>query len=105
MSLKLKKGDKVEVTKGKDKGKSGKLLMITAEGARAVVEGLNISKKHKKRRSEKETAGIKEIPSSIAIANLALFCGHCSKGVRYGIKVMDDKTKIRVCKKCKQPIS
>jgi large subunit ribosomal protein L24 len=105
MSLNLKKGDKVEVTKGKDKGKSGKILMITAQGARAVVEGLNIAKKHKKRRSDKETAGIKEIPAAIAIANLALFCSHCSKGVRYGVKVMDDKTKIRVCKKCKQPIS
>jgi len=105
MSLKLKKGDKVEVMKGKDKGKSGKILMIAAEGMRAMVEGLNISKKHKKRRSEKETSGIKEIPSAISIANLALFCTHCNKGVRYGVKVMDDKTKIRVCKKCKQPIS
>ncbi len=105
MSLNLRKGDKVELLKGKDKGKSGKVLMLADAGRRAVVEGVNIAKKHKKRRSEKETSGIKEIPTSIDVSNLALFCNHCNKGVRYGVKVMDDKTKIRVCKKCKQPIA
>lgn len=104
MSLVIKKGDKVQVLTGRDKGKTGKVLKILSGRKRVVVEGVNLVKKHMRKRSESEPGGIKEVPTSINISNLGLFCSKCGKGVRSGIKVMADKTKVRVCKKCQQAI-
>ena len=104
MSLKIKKGDKIVVISGKDKGKTGKILRISTKNNRAVVEGINLVKKHFRRRSESEPGGIKEIPIAIHESNIMLFCPNCSKGIRFEIKRMDKKTKIRICKKCSNPI-
>ncbi len=105
MSLEIKKGDKVAVIAGKNKGKIGKILRVSLKPKRRVViEGVNLVKKHIRRRSESESGGIKEIPSSISVSNVALFCGNCNKGVRFGVKVSDDKSKVRICKKCQRPI-
>jgi large subunit ribosomal protein L24 len=103
MSLKIKKGDKVIVRTGKEKGKTGKVLEIDCSSSRVIVEGINLVKKHLRRRSENEPGGIKEIPSSIHLSNLSLFCPHCNKGVRLGAK-KDDESKTRICKQCQQPI-
>jgi len=105
MALTIKKADKVEIIAGRDKGKSGKVLEISSDGKRAVVEGLNMVKKHLRRRKEGDPTGVKEVPGSIAISNLALFCSNCNKGVRFSIKIVDGKNKMRVCKKCKQAIA
>ncbi|MCP4652448.1 MAG: 50S ribosomal protein L24 [Candidatus Omnitrophica bacterium] len=104
MSLGIKKGDKVFVRCGKDKGKTGRVLKVLRTGERAIVEGVNIVKKHMRRRSEGDPTGVKEIPSSVNMSNLALFCSNCNKGVRFGTKALDSKSKMRVCKKCNQPI-
>jgi len=104
MALAIKKGDKVEVLTGKDKGKTGKILEILSGKTRVVVESINMVKKHMRRRSDSEPGGIKEIPLSLHISNVALVCPHCEKGTRLNIKVMSDKTKTRNCSKCKQTI-
>lgn len=104
MSLAIKKGDKVTILSGKDKGKSGKVLEILKGDSKIVIEGLNLSKKHLRKRSESEPGGIKEIPMPLSLSKVALFCGSCSKPVRFGIKILKDKSKIRVCKKCQQEI-
>ncbi|MBU0694580.1 MAG: 50S ribosomal protein L24 [Candidatus Omnitrophica bacterium] len=101
--LKIKKGDKVEVIAGKDKGKAGKVLKVIFQTSRAIVEGTNLVKKHLRRRSENEPGGIKEIPSSLHISNLALFCSSCGRGVRVAVKA-EGKNKIKICKRCQQPI-
>jgi large subunit ribosomal protein L24 len=103
MSLKIKKGDNVIIEKGKDKGKTGKILKFL-DGNRIIVEGANIAKKHMRRRSETETGGIKEIPSPFSLSNVALFCPSCAKGVRFGVKILEGNEKVRVCKKCQQTI-
>ena len=100
MALKLKKNDKVAVLAGKDKGKTGKILRFSHSRMRVVVEGVNIAKKHMRKRSESSPSGILEIPAPVHISNVALFCPNCRKGVRAEIKVLEGKTKIRVCKKC-----
>ena len=100
MALRLKKNDKVVVLTGKDKGKTGKILRFSAGRERVVVEGVNIVKKHMRKRSENSPSGILEIPAPLHISNVALFCPNCRKGVRVGIKVLEGRTKIRVCKKC-----
>jgi large subunit ribosomal protein L24 len=100
MSLKLKKGDLVQIIAGKDKGKKGKLLNILFDKNRALVDGLNLVKKHKRKTSQEQKSGIVEIPGSIHISNLQLFCSNCKKGVRYSVKVTEDKNKQRICKIC-----
>jgi len=100
MSLRIRTGDPVVVLKGKDRGKTGKVLKVFLSTNRAIVEGVNIVKKHMRRRSEQQPSGIVEMPASVHSSNLALWCGHCKKGVRFTIKVLDDKSKIRVCKRC-----
>ena len=104
MSLGIKKGDRVVVTAGKNKGRSGKVLKVISAKARVFVEGVNLVKKHIRRRSENEPGGIKEVPSGINLSNVSLFCGNCNKGVRFGVKVLGDKSKTRICKKCQKPI-
>jgi len=104
MSLRIKRGDKVVVLTGKDKGKTGKVLRVFPQKMRAIVEGVNLVKKHLRRRSENEPGGIKEIPAPIHLSNLALFCPYCNRGVRFGVKILEDKTKIRICKRCKRQI-
>ncbi|OQX88396.1 MAG: 50S ribosomal protein L24 [Candidatus Omnitrophica bacterium 4484_70.2] len=104
MSLRIKRGDKVIVLTGKDKGKIGKVLKVSPQKMRAIVEGVNLVKKHLRRRSENEPGGIKEIPSPIHISNLALYCPYCNRGARFGVKILEDKTKIRICKRCNREI-
>jgi large subunit ribosomal protein L24 len=102
MSLRIKKGDKVIVCAGRDKGKTGKILKFSKD--RVIVEGVNLVKKHIRRRSESEPGGIKEIPTALSISNVSLFCSNCNKGVRFGIKNLDKKSKMRICRKCNKPI-
>lgn len=104
MSLKIRKGDKVQIISGRDKGKSGKVLEVLLDKQRAVVEGANMVKKHMRKRKEGETGGIKEMPLPLALSKIALFCSNCQRGVRFGIKTMADKSKVRICRKCQQAI-
>ncbi len=104
MGLKIKKGDKVKILAGKDKGKTGKVLKLTSNGSRVVVEGVNVLKKHIRRRSEAEQGGIREVPSPINISNVALFCGNCNKETRFGVNIAKDKSKTRICRKCQRAI-
>ena len=102
--MKIRKNDTVVIRAGKDRGKSAKVLKVLPRNNRAVVEGVNLVKKHMRRRSEQETGGIKEIPTTVNISNLGLVCSNCGKGVRFGVKVAKDKSKVRVCKRCQQVI-
>ena len=104
MGLKIKKGDKVQVLVGKDRGKIGKVLKVFTQNSKAVVEGVNLVKKHMRRRSESEPGGIKEIPTPVHASNLALVCPQCGRGARFGVKVSEDKSKAKVCKRCQQAI-
>jgi large subunit ribosomal protein L24 len=96
--FKLKKEDTVEVIAGKDKGKRGRILKILREKDRIIVEGANIVKKAKKRRSRQDRGGIVEIPAAIHSSNLMIVCKKCGP-VRIGFKI-EDGTKSRVCRKC-----
>jgi len=104
MSLRIRRGDKVVVLAGKDKGKRGVVLKVFPKRERAVVEGVNLVKKHLRRRSEAEPGGVKEIPSSIHLSNLAVICPNCNRGVRWGVKILEDGSKIRICKRCNRQI-
>ncbi|MCX8109631.1 MAG: 50S ribosomal protein L24 [Syntrophorhabdaceae bacterium] len=99
----IRKNDLVMVTTGKDKGKTGKVLKIVKKKDRAVVEKVNMIKRHVKP-SQKSKGGIMERESPIHISNLMIYCEKCSKPVRVGRKILEDGKKVRFCKKCNEVI-
>ena len=102
--LKIKKGDIVQVTKGDDSGKKGKVLrVLLKEGrGRAVVEGINLVKKHKRRTQQDQQGGVVSIEAPVNVANIMVLCKHCNRPARVGISVLKDGTKSRICKACKE---
>ncbi|HTZ10823.1 MAG TPA: 50S ribosomal protein L24 [Candidatus Margulisiibacteriota bacterium] len=102
--LRIKKGDTVSVIKGKDKSKKGRIIELFPERKRALVEGINMVKKHKKQTRQDQQGGIVSIETPISMSNILLFCKQCDRGVRVGFSVLKDGSKIRSCKVCKGAI-
>ena len=100
--MKIKTGDKVKITAGKDAGKTGKVLQVFPERKLASIEGRNLLIKHMRPRKEGEKGQRIEFPAPLNISNLALVCPKCGKATRVGFKVNENKKKNRICKKCKQ---
>lgn len=102
--LKIKKNDKVEIIKGKDKGKTGKVLRIEAAENRLYVEGVNTIKKHTRQKDQSKPGGIIKKEGPVMISNVKLICPNCAKAVRVGFEVKESGVKVRICRKCKQQI-
>lgn len=101
--MKFKKGDEIIITAGKDKGKKGKIEKVLHKGKSVVLPGLNIFKRHLKKRDEKNPGGIVEFSRPVPVGNVALLCPKCGKVTRIGFKISGDK-KIRMCRKCEAAI-
>lgn len=99
VKLHLRKNDMVVVITGKDKGKIGKVLQVFPRRGRAIVEGVNLVKKHMKP-TPRSSGGIIEKPAPIHISNLMLYCPKCKRGVKVAKKFLEDGSKVRICKKC-----
>jgi large subunit ribosomal protein L24 len=99
----IKKGDTVAVLTGKDKGKSGKVLHIDKKNQKAIVDGLNVFKKHVKPSKKYPQGGIIDINSGIKISNLMIICPACKTRARIMMKNVG-RDKRRACKKCKEVI-
>ena len=99
--LKLKKGDAVKVTLGKDKGKTGKIEKVLAKKNSVLVTGINMYKKHLKSRGEGKPGGIIDINKPILIAKVVVICPKCSQQTRLGYSRDESGEKYRICKKCK----
>ena len=97
--MKLKTGDTVIVTSGKEKGKKGKITRVYPKDFRVVVEGVNIKKRHRKATKSGQKGQTIEKQNPIALGIVRLMCSKCNKAVRVGYKV-EGKSKVRVCKKC-----
>jgi large subunit ribosomal protein L24 len=98
--LHVKKGDSVVVISGKDKGKKGKVLVAMPKDGKVIVEGINMSTKHKKPSKSVQQGGIIHQESPVFSSKVMLWCDKCKQGVRLGHKMLDDKTKVRYCKSC-----
>jgi len=97
----LRKDDVVIVIKGKDKGKTGKILKVIPEKRRIIVEKVNFVKEFiRPDRSKNIKGGIMEREAPIQVSNLMLYCPECSQGARVRKKILRDGSKIRVCSKC-----
>ncbi len=102
--LKIRKNDTVQVIKGKDKGKKGRVLEVLTDINKILVEGVNLAKKHKKQTRQDQAGGIISIECPLSIGNVMLLCKNCQKPVRVGFSMLKDKTKARICKNCKETI-
>src|SRR5216684_6824291 len=100
LKVKIKKNDMVMVVKGRDRGKTGKVMRVIPERGRVVIERLNIVKRHSKPRGAQSPGGIVEKEAPLNISNVMIFCDRCNAPVRVGIKASDDGTKTRVCRRC-----
>jgi len=102
--LKIKRGDIVQVMKGKERGKRGKVIKVIPKKMRAVVEKVNMVKKHVRPSQKYPTGGIIEMEAPLHISVLRIVCPKCDKPVRVGRKFLADGTKVRYCKKCGEVI-
>lgn len=98
MAAKIKKGDRVHVLSGRDKGKRGEVLRVIPTENRAVVQGVNLVKKHTKQTRVGETGGIASKEATIDLSNLALIDPKTDKPTRVGFRVLEDGKKVRVAK-------
>ena len=105
--MKVKRGDKVLIIKGKDRGKTGKILRILKDSKRVVVENINLMKKAVRPDRKRQKGGIIEFPSPIAVSNVQIICPRCNKKTRVSSRSLKKKAgskknkRERICKKCK----
>ncbi|MDD5043588.1 MAG: 50S ribosomal protein L24 [Patescibacteria group bacterium] len=102
--IKIKKGDKVKVLAGKDKGKTAKVLQVLIAERQLVAEGINVLTKHARPRRQGEKGQKIELPAPINASNAMLICPKCDKATRVGYKFSEAGKKLRVCRKCKETI-
>ena len=102
--MKLKKGDTVLITSGKDSGREGKVAVVLPKEGKVIVEGANKYKKHIKPRSGGQAGSIQDRERPINVANVAFMCPKCKQVTRIGYKVTREGKKIRVCRKCEQDL-
>ena len=100
----VKTGDTVVVLSGKDKGKQGKVLQVSPKEGKVIVEGLNVVTKHVKPRRQGEQGGIVEAEAAMYASKVQLVCPKCSKPTRIAHKILEDGSKVRVCKSCEEEI-
>lgn len=104
MSMKIKKGDKIAVITGKDKGKTGDVTRVIPSESKVVVSGINIAKKAFKATKKNPKGGIMEIAKPLEVSNVMLICSNCSKPARFSISKAKDGKRIRTCKRCKSVV-
>jgi large subunit ribosomal protein L24 len=98
MAAKIKKGDKVVVLTGRDKGRSGEVVSVNPTEERALVRGVNMVKRHQRQTANQE-GGIISKEAPIHLSNLALADPKDGKASRVGFKTLDDGRKVRVAKR------
>ena len=96
----MKKNDRVIVMTGKEKGKIGTVLKVDSEKGRVIVEKVNMVKRHTRAGGKSAQGGIVEKEAPIHISNIMLVCNKCAEPSRTGKRILEDGSKVRVCKKC-----
>ena len=97
--MKLRKGDRVRVLQGKDRGETGVIMRVLPKTNRVIVDGVNVAKKHQKATRATMQGGIIDKDMPIDISNVALVCPNCGP-TRVGYRFDDEGKKVRICRKC-----
>ena len=100
MKIHVKKNDTVIVVSGKDQGKTCEVLKVYPKTRKVLVQGFNIFKKHQKPNRANAQGGIIEKEGAIYSSKVMLYCTKCKNATRISSKILEDGTKVRVCKKC-----
>lgn len=100
---KIRTGDEVLVTSGRNKGQRGLVRVNLIDRDRIVIEGVNIVKKHIKRGRARQ-AGIVEVEAPLHVSNVRLICPNCKQSTRVGIRADADGKNERYCKKCERGV-
>jgi large subunit ribosomal protein L24 len=98
--LKIRKGDRVRVLSGKDRGKEGEVMRAIPSKGKVIVDGVNIAKKHQRPTQATQQGGIIDKDMPLPVSNVALVCPSCGKPTRVGYVFDKSGTKVRSCKKC-----
>ena len=97
--MKIKKGDRVRVLSGKDRGKEGEVMFAFPAKNTVIVEGVNLAKKHQRPLGEGNPGGIIDKDMPMHVSNVAVLSPKDNKPTRVGYKFLEDGTKVRVCKR------
>ena len=97
---KIRKNDQVMIVKGKEQGKTGRVIRVIPDKGHVLIEKLNLVKRHTKPSAKYKQGGIIEKEAPLAISNVMLLCDKCKGPVRVGRKVLEDGKRVRLCKKC-----
>ncbi len=97
--LKIRKGDRVIVLTGKDRGKTGSVLRVLPKDGKVVVEGVNIARRHTRATRANQQAGIIDKVMPLPVSNVAVVSPGDGKATRVGYRFQTDGTKIRICKR------
>ena len=100
MRARIKKNDTVMIIAGRERGKTGKVLRVIPDKNRAMVEQLNMVKRHQKARGPQSASGIIEKEAPLHLSNLMIMCDKCNAPVRMGKRALDDGRSVRVCRRC-----
>jgi len=101
---KIKKNDKVIVLVGKEVGKIGTVLKVDTEKGRVIVEKVNMIKRHSRPSPQTGQGGIVEKEAPLNISNVMVVCDKCTEPTRIGKRLLEDGSKVRICKKCGEPM-
>ena len=97
--MKIHKGDQVRVLSGKGKGKEGEVTFAFPDKNKVIVEGTNLMKKHQRPLGEGNPGGIIDIDMPMHVSNVAVLSPKDGKPTRVGYKILEDGTKVRICKR------
>lgn len=104
MALGLKKNDTVQVISGEYKGKTGRIIKMFRDKNKAIVENINVVKKHTKPNQKNQQGGIIEKEAAIDLSNLMLVCPKSGKPTRVGVSILENGERVRFSKKAKETI-
>ncbi|MEK7341920.1 MAG: 50S ribosomal protein L24 [Candidatus Binatota bacterium] len=102
--MNIRKNDSVMVIAGRERGKTGKILRVIPDKDAAIVERVNLVKRHSRARGPQQPGGIVEKEAGIHVSNLMVMCDKCNAPVRIGRKVLPDGEKVRICRRCGDPL-
>ena len=98
--MQIRKNDSVMIIAGKERGKTGKVLRVLLDKDAAIIERVNLIKRHTRPKGPQQPGGIVEKEASIHASNLMIMCDKCNAPVRIGRKILADGNKIRICRRC-----
>jgi len=101
--MKIKKGDKVKVIYGKDKGKEGIVEKVYKKSRKVLIPGINLYKRHIRKNEKMPQGGIIDVPRPLSVSKVMIICPKCKKPTRVGF-LREGNKKFRQCKKCSSKI-